>query len=594
MDIKERKKKFRNTQAKTDTRISVNFDLNVLNTMCAYVLSLNSNIRRGHLVNMKNLFELLDFEVYKNDPIKRERIEIIRRGVEARAIHNLKDRNLILYHIMGGLLADKKLDINDFPEVSNDELMWINATVSETLKYAFIYSKVDPMTEHLTDFRVSDYRNVSPIVENIVSVSKDIVNMSRRAQSSSTNDVTFSLRDGRYQDAMTDIYNRVTNPSSRLVTGMRGFNELLGGAFFSGKTYLILGNTGGGKSMTLIDLALQIKKYNRNFKPKDKTKTPCVLYITMENTVVESVERLFSMSTTDESMANYDLGTVMNMMKTDGGLYIGDDNPIDLVMMYIPNRTIDTSDLYTVIEDLEDDNYEVICLIQDHVKRIRSIENTIDPRFELGNIINEFRILASIKDIPVITNSHLNRDAAKRIDEGITNNKTDMLKMLGRSNIGESMLMLDNTDWACIIGKEPDSEGVDHMCMLRIKSRVRAGGSNYIAYPLTNGGIKMVEDLYMPYPVHKVTLAPNTEQMFARMGMRTENSRNIQRGPIIPNMEQYNDEDNIFRGAQYTMRDNFDIDQYNAPTEDMTSVFEFESPMMDIIRTMEESDSNPI
>ena len=48
--------------------IDVNFDIMSLNLMCYYVLSQNISVRRSHLMNLRNLFEIIDMEIYRSDP----------------------------------------------------------------------------------------------------------------------------------------------------------------------------------------------------------------------------------------------------------------------------------------------------------------------------------------------------------------------------------------------------------------------------------------------------------------------------------------------------------------------------------------------
>src|SRR5699024_11195592 len=160
-------------------------------------------------------------------------------------------------------------------------------------------------------------------------------------------------------------------------------------------------------------------------------------------------------------------------MRIEGELYLTDESPIDIIIKFKPNKSEDTSYLYTLVEDLEDEGYECIAVVQDHAKRIRSTERNPDVRLELGDIINELKTFAMLKDIPVITNSHLNRDGARTIDANATKSKADLTRLLGKSNIGESMLMLDNIDYACIINTEYDSENHKYMVFKEIKTRVK-------------------------------------------------------------------------------------------------------------------------
>ena len=39
-----------------DLKIDVNFDITMLDLMCAFIISGNKNIRRGNIINIRNLF----------------------------------------------------------------------------------------------------------------------------------------------------------------------------------------------------------------------------------------------------------------------------------------------------------------------------------------------------------------------------------------------------------------------------------------------------------------------------------------------------------------------------------------------------------
>lgn len=226
----------------------------------------------------------------------------------------------------------------------------------------------------------------------------------------------------------------------------------------------------------------------------------------MENTVTETIQRLFQICTGEDFSKQSSPEEAIQKMRIEGELYLTDESPIDLIIKFKPNKSEDTSYLYTLVEDLEDEGYECIAVVQDHAKRIRSTERNPDIRLELGDVINELKTFAMLKDIPVITNSHLNRDGARTIDANATKSKADLTRLLGKSNIGESMLMLDNIDYACIINTEYDNENHKYMVFKEIKTRVKTF-RDYICQPFDiENEIKLVEDYYSPIPVFKDSL----------------------------------------------------------------------------------------
>lgn len=491
----------------TKTRkLPINFDLSALTLMCNYVVSENRNVRRLQYVNLRNLIDMLDMEKYVNDQERYKRIIFIQRGLEARLDRGISDPILLYKYINGGIIDDDIIDMSEFVSLSNNEIDWINETVSSTIKSAFIYEECDKMIDLWTRFRSADYTSISAISAEIEQATAQLHTKFRKAKVESNTEQMFSLAPDNLHAVLMDTWEETTSKYRKLITGMQGFNQLIGGGFENTRVYLLLGITGVGKSMTLMNLAYQIKKYNKGFRPKDPTKRPCVLYLTMENTVTESLQRLFQICTGEELAKQSSPEEAERKLRTEGELYLTDSSPIDILIKFKPNKSEDTSYLYTLVEDLEDEGYEVICLLQDHAKRIRSTANNPDIRLELGDVINEFKTFAMLKDIPVISNSHLNREGARVIDANATSSKSDLTRLLGKSNIGESLLMLDNVDFAAIINNEYDRDGNKYMVFKQIKTRIKSF-RDYICQPFDKDNeIKLIEDYYSPIPVFRETL----------------------------------------------------------------------------------------
>ena len=501
------------TVNKSNVKLNMNFNISTLEIMASYSVSENRNIRRSQLMQMRNLFAMLDENLYIVDHNKNKYFNFIIKALEGRLEKNIKDSDILDKFINGGFIEDdsenseEQIHISQLKVLSNPEVEWVSSTISESLKYSYINNDMNELYELLVKFRASDYSSRGEIVRLIEDEIVKVNNLFRKAKSEQSHEVTFSLKDGIFEDSMREIHENVTNPSRRLYTGMQGFNELVGGALETTRVYMLLGLAGAGKSFTLLNIAKQLKTNNKHYRPKDPTKIPVIVYLTMENTVQETVARLFEI-TTGQDMRKVDTETAIKMFKKDGEMYIADDNPIDIIVKFVPNRSVDTSYLYTLAEDLEDEGYEMICLIQDHVKRIRSIEKTPDIRIELGNVINEFKTFAMLKDCVVITNGHLNREAAKSIDDGNRTNKGDLIRMIGRANISESMLMIDNLDVGIVIQQEYDEKGNRYMGFKRIKERIKCNPNFNIVYQMFKSpeSLEFIEDLDKRVPLHKDTL----------------------------------------------------------------------------------------
>lgn len=567
MEIAERRRKYGQgkTYVKSKHKLPINFDIASLDLMIQFVLSENRNVKRGTYINLRNLMELLDMEKYIADQDKYKRVLFIKKGLEAKLEKGLNNPIAIIKYINGGLVDDDIIDINEFTSMSNSEIDWVSQTVSDTLALTFLYEEVDRGLDLLTRFKAADSSNISKLGKQIEDWVTYLNTMFRKAKVQSVTNETFSLKEALLYEKISEVQQQLKSEYRKLITGMQGLNQILGGGFENTRCYLFLGVAGVGKSLSLLNIAYQMKKYNKDFKPKDPTKIPCIVYLTMENTVTESIDRLFKMST-GEDIRNFDAEEAVKMLKDTGELYLTDESPIDIIIKYQPNRSVDTGYLYTLTEDLEDEGYEVICMIQDHVKRIRSASNQQDIRLELGDVINEMKTFAILKDIPMITVSHLNREGARVVDATSTRTNSDLTRLLGRSNIGESLLMLDNVDYAGIINKEYDSEGNPYMVFKNIKERFKTM-RQYICQPFSlENDLKLIEDYNLPIPVFKENLH---ESKLNQPSISSENP-NIKSTGYETKIKKFEDDDNIYEFAEYANRyssvdisSGFDLEETN-------------------------------
>ena len=370
--------------------------------------------------------------------------------------------------------------------------------MTEALRYSFVYDGIDRLQDLCVRFKTSDFNTRGGIIREFEAFLDEMKNNFRKVHiDDNVNDSIFTLREDSFVNMITDTWNLITSPSRRLITGMQGLNEMIGGGFEAGRTYMLLGTAGVGKSMTLLNLLIQMKQYNHIYDLKDPTKTPCIVMLTMENTVVETITRLFDMVIENSrGMQNYTLEDTLNLLRTEGQLVVNDSSPIDIVIKYKPNKSVDTNYLYTLYDDLKDQGYEMVCLIQDHIKRIRSAEYNSDLRLELGDIVNEFKVFSADKMIPVITVSHLNREATKVIEEAMRKGNQDNGKLLGKSNIGESLLMIDNVDLAITLTKDYDKDGNCYMTFHRVKMRDKGSQRDYICQPFVPGTeVRLITDV---------------------------------------------------------------------------------------------------
>ena len=509
----DRRNKYTKDYTTNSEPFRLSLDINALDILCSFILSKNDNIKRSHYINMKFLFTSLDIVASSNgDSEKLNRFNFIRRGLEARVDNNYSDPTIILSYINGGVEHENIIPLDKLRELNNDEIEWVNQVVTVSIKNGHMDNHVDKLLELCSEYKTINYIDRDTVTSKLEDCLKVINTDLRKASYENVNDAVFSLKPGIFESRLKDIHLNLRNPDNKLKSGMQGLNQMLGGGFQNERIYLLFGLPGEGKSLALLNLAYQIKKYNTDYKLKDKTKIPCVVFLTMENGMSETVDRLMGISTGLSLENERDLQSVLIKARTEGGLRVTADSPIDLVVKFVPGMTVTTDYLYKLYDELQDSGYEPICIIQDYLKRIRSSNSNYasDIRIELGAVVNEFKTFAQDKNIPIISASQLNRDAAKHIDEGRQKKRTDTIKILGRSNIGESLLILENADAVIMIVPEYDMDGHKYMGLQLVKKRFSGGNRDTFFQPFeSSNSIKLIEDEGLAIPLFKETMNPN-------------------------------------------------------------------------------------
>lgn len=480
-------------QSKNHKPNSLIFDIQSLNMFAMLTMSTNSNIKYSNFVELKSLMDRLNLDLYRPEPMKMKYITFINSALDGIVNKKLMSNKEMLFQYANGGNGEKPvLDIT-FEELSNDEVAYIINLISESSKSMFFYEYADSMIDICQRFKTEAYTDRSKITSEFEALLDETKNEFRKINKNLTSEVEFSLNQNYIKERLGEIYNTETNPSHILYSGMQGLNRMNGGGFEAGRIYMFFGTAASGKSFTTLDLALQVKKYNKGYTCKDATKRPCIVILTMENSVQETVSRMYAMLS-NQQMKESTYDNVVNTMCNDPHLDMSSPNDIDIIVRYKANLSVDTSYLYQLYDDLSDTGLEPIMIIQDHIKRIRPVNSRKDLRLDLGEIVNEFKAFAVEKDLVMVSISHLNREATKIVEDARRANVADIGKMLGRANVSESMLMIDNCDVGYIITKEYGPDGEQYLSFLLIRTRT-GYDLEYFCQPFLPGNdIKLEED----------------------------------------------------------------------------------------------------
>lgn len=515
-------------------KISVYFKKPILKQILRILVMPASTYRTFKIVkNINRLFTYIDMEKYKNKPDSEAIIWCI-QYVSKQWLDGVMTIDLIIEMARRSDEIDT-IKENILLELSQDEtgmnpneVKELMQLVAEALQYGFVMGLKDEYIDLLDDVSLDNPGSFRELTNRLFLVSQSLLDIKHNTNMV-TNKIEFNSGDlGSIKSAIDTTIRSLKESGSIYKTGIRRLNTLLSPGYMNGRVYTYLGLPGGGKSLMLLKTALDVRRYNPNVKPKTPGMKPAVLYITMENSFTETIERIWNM-TFDEPMVNYEEEQAVEMLCKELGIWkmVGEGHDdvvstsladmleehdkeenelnIEIVVQYYPYRSISTDDLYTIINDLRDENLEVCILVFDYVKRIRPATPVKDGivKMELNRVINELKALSVLQDIPVVTAHQMNRAAAATVDAAVKQGKGDVNKLVGRENVGDAYELIESSDWAAVVNIEYKPQTDDRYMTINVVKRRRIDAADssmakytYLAHPFAkNNGLRLLNDL---------------------------------------------------------------------------------------------------
>lgn len=501
------------------TKIKLKMDVMMLDSIIAFLYKDSVLRTRKTITNIYKLFKIIDTSCYENQPELESRVWVILRTLDARVSEKFATDNAVKEyckeHPGANVLTDEIVDNIDKLKLTYQESKFLIKLINDRLEYGYVITFREIFKDILERLDDDEFRTYKSLSDDLYQIACVIINIKRQCNSLDS-DMTFSLKEEAFANVISESLKKLKDKNKVFMTGIRRLNTFLSPGYQSKRLYCYVAFPGKGKSQILFKSALDIKKYNPNIQPKDPSKTPAVLYITTENEIDETIERMFNMLVSSDDIRNYTEKQVIRKLKEEGQMTLTDKNNIDVIIKFYPNRSIDTNDLYTIIKDLEDEGTEVIALIFDYLKRIRPAEKASTEKEELKNITNELKTLAVTLDIPVITAQQLNRVASGVVDAAIQAKKEDVTRLVGRDGIAGAWEIIENCDVVIIINQEVKSDTGDlYMTFKLLKRRYRSSESDeklatldYFNHPYERGNtIKLIDDTDLPESISLYSLS---------------------------------------------------------------------------------------
>ena len=280
--------------------------------------------------------------------------------------------------------------------------------------------------------------NLRESVEHTYNLAREVV---KEYESANVTTVTHSF-DTNDKEAMKIAIADAKDaraPDKCIITGIRGLNNLLSPGYLSGCLYIYAALPGNYKSGILLKSHVDTLKYNEHIKNTTNGKTPISMYISMENTMAQTIRRLWSILFPTADMSMFTVDEISDMMTAEL-----EAKGMRSVILYYGYREKSTKDLEAIIRSYNNDENEVVAVFLDYIKRIRPgrTDNaaTASEKSELHAIMNELKTICAEFNIPIVSGHQLNREAARMVDDIVRNggyNKTD--QAMGRANVSVAL-----------------------------------------------------------------------------------------------------------------------------------------------------------
>ena len=498
------------TQGKAMTDFRFSLPKSMLQQFLCFIYTVdNPKVKKLDILRVKDLVESANKEIYVDDPDGLVYVQIINNVVST-----IIDKDIVDPVTIKALVETQvKTCGTNIPApqtiASEKTIDFTRDLLRSYLANKYFYERLDSLTFALQEARDASPLQYDQVVKHATDLMREIIEEQNKVASNEDR-IGMNLRELEFRQTVQSAHAELSNPSHRLKTCMQGFNTLTNGGLELGRCVIILGLSGEGKSGFMLNLAVQIKAANKGYQTRNPNLKPCIVYMSQENSMQETVERLYAITTGNEEFARVPADEVVDRMRNIGNLRVTDDDPINIFIFYRSPYTNTTAEFGKITDQLEEEGYEVICFMHDYVQRIHADHrrDSDDLRKELGQIINEEATFAKERNILFITAGQLNRAADDKINDLREHNKTNLVSAVRRSNIGESIMMINNADTVIALAREVDPDTDQLFLGIRtLKNRARASYDGDTIYqPFYPGSqIRLQTDLDLPVPVCQTT-----------------------------------------------------------------------------------------
>jgi len=522
-------------------KITMRFNVSQLER--TIVALLNNGHNKKFAGNVLRLFGMFIEDSYKNDFEKEIRVFLVKKIANVITERDIVYKDSILTFLeLSGKYEDEATKImNDLFEMKIDpsELEMLDKLISQQLKFSIIGNDSTSLADMLTNLQTENYDDFEQFISDFSTKVEGLGKNLRSARESiedAKSDI--SLGSDAFVTLLDKIIRQERNPTAKIKTGLRAINEVLNGGWENGRLYVALGLAKGWKSSFLLNAAIWAVKYNK-LESKNTNLKPVVVYLTMENSIDETVQRIWAHCFGNDSMMSaYEPAVAARMLEEQRIFTPNRPDLPELVIWHRSTKSISTADMNAMLDDLEKDGKECVFLVQDYLKRIRSTVNHKELRFELSYITDEFASIAKERGIPILTAMQLNRESFREFEATSTmEGQISAVEKMGAHNVGESIDIIQNCDMAFILGRTQNTklnefdevEFSDRYLIFKLIAS-RGKTPKLISFKhrfKDQNDLALIEDINLPKSMSILTAEDVAKDRIATNGIKTQGKRRI-------------------------------------------------------------------
>ena len=265
-------------QQKKDEKIRVPIRLNVIQLFLEMLFSENKNIVFKDYLRLFELFDKMELQYIVgslNNISINYYIEMIEFFLHEKIVKKNANNKFIISKMLDEHSNRSVFTeiFNVLSEISNDDLTLVRNFIAERLRFIHLYGNLDELEDLLLSLRTNDFESLEDLsgkYDKVISEHFSVLTKTKTNQSDIMNDMV--LNESGIETLAIDQIDNLNQVGYTLTTGIDELDKIFGGGITRSEAYLIGGAQGNFKSGTLLNIATNLKLYNKEIITNDKTK----------------------------------------------------------------------------------------------------------------------------------------------------------------------------------------------------------------------------------------------------------------------------------------------------------------------------------